>query len=108
MRYIFLCLLLLLSGCYYYPYYPYRVGYAYPPRAYAPAYGVPSGAPPAYGGPPPGAYAAPPPYDAGQPPPPYPGPRQRYYGGPPPTAYAAPGLDPRNCGTPDEPKACGR
>ncbi len=96
MRYIFLSLLLLLSGCYYYPYYgyPYRVGYAYP-RAYV----APYGPPPAYGGPPP--YAGP---QTG-----YAGPRQRpYYGGPPPTAYAAPGLDPHNCGTPDEPQPCSR
>ena len=93
MRYIILSLLLLLSGCYYYPYYgyPYGAGYAYP-RAYAPGYAAAYGPAPVYGAAP--AYA---------------GPRQQYYAGPPPSAYAPPtGLDPRNCGTPDEPRACGR
>lgn len=69
---------------------------------------------------PPGYYAAPPApgYYPAQPPPVYypaPPPQSGYYPPPPPQAAyaqvpvgrpASPALDPNNCGTPDEPKAC--
>lgn len=86
MRYLALAALLLLSGCYYAPYY----GYPYP--AYRPyAYGPPPAYPAPYPGTPlpPGAASS--------------------YSGAPQLQYGIPGpLDPQNCGTPDEPKGCGR
>jgi len=91
MRYLAFAALLLLSGCYYAPYGGYYYG-AYPyaaPYPYA-SYGY-GGAPP-YSGP----YAPPPATSAPS------------YGSAPQLQHGIPGpLDPQNCGTPDEPKACG-
>jgi len=86
MRWVYLLGLILLSGCYYpYGYYPYRYygypsyGYGYGPR-YAPGYG------------------------------PYRRPFASPEGGTeqPPDSADQMGLDPNNCGTPDEPHPCRR
>ena len=83
MRYLGLALLLLLSGCYPYGYPYYGYGYGYPYRGYPPSY----------------YSSAPAPYYGGQ---------QSYYQGLQP-GYGNPAAnDPRNCGTPDEPRPCYR
>ena len=92
MRYVWLWLLLLLSGCYH-PYGPYYghggSPYPYYPYGYAPAYYAPGAPPPPYG------------YQQ-----PSPGAQQRYYGNPYPGSSSPAASDPNNCGTPDEPKPC--
>lgn len=94
MRYLLLASLLLLSGCYY-PYYGY--GYGYPYAGYG-SYGGPYPATAPYPGYASGGQAAPPPGAAYAP-----------DGGAPQFQQGFPGpLDPQNCGTPDEPKGCGR
>jgi len=84
-RHLGLALLLLLSGCYYgYPYYGYGYGYY--------GYDYPYGYAPNY-------YSSAPSYYSGQ---------QAYSQGSQ-AGYGNPAAnDPRNCGTPDEPKPCYR
>jgi hypothetical protein len=98
MRYIFLLLLLLLSGCYY-PYYGYPYyGYPYPTYApgYQPNYYSPNNPPSAYRGPP-SAYDGPPPYSSDQ---------QQSYSGSSQLRYGTGPYDPQNCGTPYDPEPC--
>jgi hypothetical protein len=87
-------LLLLLSGCYYYPYgsYPYGYypsGYSYGPYPYG------------YGGYGSGGYAYAP--NA-----PYAGAAPEYGGGEAPSYGQPTPLNPNNCGTPDAPRPCYR
>lgn len=114
MRWAFLTMLLLLSGCYYYPYGQQPYGY-YPSGYYGHGYGAYPYPPPAteqsyYGNQPRygdgaayGHEAYPHPPDAQQP----------YYANEPPYGvgadhpFAAPAApDPNNCGTPDAPMPC--
>jgi hypothetical protein len=95
MRYLWLLSLLLLSGCYYYPPYPYY-GYGSYPYS-SPAY--PYGHSPAYVSAPPYPYT-----QQGAPP----QPPQHEFGTEQPGYSGSLTPSPYNCGTPDQPQPCAR